>query len=48
MTLEDIPERLRQPGLILNNGQIIEHTLTEKQTDELAFLLDIKSKKESA
>lgn len=48
MTIDDIPERLRQPGLIINNGQIVEHTLTEKQTDNLAFLLDIKTKKESA
>lgn len=48
MTLEDIPAKLRQPGLIVYNGQEIHVKLTEKQGDDLAFLLDVKSKKETA
>lgn len=43
-TINDIPPRLRQPGLILNNGQIIHVKLTEKQGDALAFLLDLEDK----
>lgn len=48
MTLEDIPERLRKPGLIVNNGQKVVVTLSEQQGDDLAFLLDIDLSKESA
>lgn len=47
MTIDDIPPRLRQEGLIIFNGQTTHVKLTEKQGDELAFMV-LDDKKESA
>lgn len=47
MTLEDIPERLRLPGLIINNGQRVTVLLSEETCDRLAFIV-LDDKKESA
>lgn len=48
MTLEDIPERLRKPGLIINNGQKGEITLSEQQGDDLAFMAKFADKKQES
>jgi hypothetical protein len=41
LTLNDIPKILRQPGLIVYNGQKTHVVLTERQCDALAFMVDL-------
>jgi hypothetical protein len=51
MTLDQIPEKLRQPGLILCNGQKIKIILSDQQCEELTPLfleLEAQKKSESA